>query len=126
MIISNRNIYNIFLKKYKGCFSLQKYNYFLKINKVEERLNFEEYFLPNIKHNDLKILFFIDFDKFIKNRNWYFVLNEKYMEIVLNFFIKNNLKLKRIYIEKEDIYSITLKKILKTNNIQLINICFFL
>ena len=64
MIISNRNIYNNFLKKYKGCFSLQKDNYFLKINKVEERLNFEEYFLPNVKHNDLKILFFIDFNKF--------------------------------------------------------------
>jgi hypothetical protein len=84
MIISNRNIYNNFLKKYKGCFSLQQYNYFLKINKIEERLNFEEYFLPNIKHNDLKILFFIDFNKFIKNRNWYLVLNEKYMEIVDN------------------------------------------
>lgn len=121
MIINNRNVYNNFLKKYKGCFSLQKYNYFLKINKVEERLNFEEYFLPNVKHNDLKILFFIDFDKFIKNKNWYFVLNEKYMEIVLKFFIKNNLKLKRIYIEQEDIYSIILKKILKTNNVQLIN-----
>lgn len=121
MFFNDKLYFEKFIEIYKGCYSIDQYKYFLKNNDILNELNFDEYFIKDSKKINLKVLFFIDFDKFIENKLWYSILNEKYMKIVLNYCINNKIKLKSIYYEKKDIYSEQLKNILQTENIQLIN-----